>query len=500
MNTVLIKNGLVYEGTETKPVKRDILVKGDKIVQLGNFSHYRADEIIEATGAFIIPGIIDINTDSDHFFSLILDPYQEDFIKQGVTTIIGGNCGASLAPVLNITAIRESLFEWGGPYNVNINWHSIKDFLEVLDHQGLGVNFGTLVGHTTLRQAITKNRLRDLTLSELEILKSTLKKSLEEGAFGLSTNLNYFYARSIPYYEIIELVKIVAHFKKVFSLHLRDVEDGVISSVKEALEIARETKVNLEIAHFQPLKNFASLYHQAKEEIEKEGREVVINFDCYPFDSRVLPIYLFLPKWAQGENFLEMTNLIYARHLEKRLLEYFQRYQGNEIILGQMPPNFHYLSGKTLEEFAQSLNVSSNEALLRLMRLTRLKASLVFKDIDWLTLEDFLVSSRSIISSNGASLPAGEFKHERYFNTFPKFLKFIKENEKIPLERAIFKITSLPAQKYGLNKRGLIKEGYYADIVVLRDFQPSEVLINGQVVLKNKQLTGVLGGRILKSQ
>jgi N-acyl-D-amino-acid deacylase len=224
--TILIKNGLVYDGSGTIPEKKDILIRGEKIIALGNFSKSQADETIEAMGAIVTPGVIDINTDSDHFLSIFTEPYQIDFVKQGVTTIIGGNCGISLAPLFNNSF--DLIAHWSDVSKVNINWHSVEEFLNLIEKRKIGVNFGTLVGHSTIRQAFfKKDESRDPTEMELNSFKQILKQALKEGAFGLSVGLTYLPYRRLTFWEIKELVKLVASTKSVYAVHLRDIGAGL---------------------------------------------------------------------------------------------------------------------------------------------------------------------------------------------------------------------------------------------------------------------------------
>ncbi|MEK7089852.1 MAG: D-aminoacylase, partial [Patescibacteria group bacterium] len=167
--STLIKNGLVYDGSGTAPIKRDILIHGKYIAKIGTLSREHADLVIDVGGASVMPGFIDVTSHSDHYMSLFYEPYQEDFIRQGITTIIGGNCGVSLAPLL--TGSLESVREWGSEHGTNVSWYSIKEFLQMLSKRKLGINFGTLVGHTSIRRALTQNKFRDLTEEELEMFK-----------------------------------------------------------------------------------------------------------------------------------------------------------------------------------------------------------------------------------------------------------------------------------------------------------------------------------------
>ncbi|MEK7086683.1 MAG: aminoacylase, partial [Patescibacteria group bacterium] len=184
MPTILIKNGLIYDGSGCEPLKADILVRGERIASIGNFGKRRADKTIDAQGAIVAPGFIDINSECDHSFGIFLEPYQENHIKQGVTTVIGGNRGISLAPVSR--AALDFMRNWLGSFPVNVNWHSVKDFLRVLQKRGLGVNFGTVVGSATIRQSVVGDRNRDLTDNEIELCKNILSRSLDDGAFGFS--------------------------------------------------------------------------------------------------------------------------------------------------------------------------------------------------------------------------------------------------------------------------------------------------------------------------
>jgi len=496
--TILIKNGLVYDGSERIPEKKDILVRGEKIVGLGTFSKSQTDKIIDAVGAIVTPGIVDINTDSDRFLSIFSEPYQIDFIKQGITTIIGGNCGFSLAPFFD-SSLFDLIADWSNTSKININWYSMAEFLNAVEKRKIGVNFGTLVGYSTIRQAFIKTtETRDLTETELDAFKKILIQSLKEGAFGLSISLAHFPYRRWPFWEIKELAKTVALTKGVYSVHLRDVEAGVGDSIAEIIDVARETNVNLEINHFQPLKNFVESYRQALKIIEKEGVQLLINFDCYPFDTTARPIFTFLPSWIQNNSLEVMLDYLISPHLESKILEYFRRFYFSDLTIGFTPSPFQRLCGKTLEEFADSINTSPPQALLRLMRMTRLKCIIFDRNIDENLLDEFMISPLSIISSNGVALPEGEFKHERNWKTFPKFLKWASNREEMSFEKAIAKITSKPALKYGIDKRGLIKEGYYADLVIWRDYQPTEVLLNGVIILEEGKPLNILAGKVLR--
>ncbi len=494
---LLIKNGLIFNGKGQTPFKKDIVIKEDKIIALEenitNFSNF--EKIINAQNAFVFPGFIDINTDSDHFFTIFSEPYQKDFLKQGVTTIIGGNCGTSLAPFFYHSL--SAFHEWPFDQKINIDWHNFKEFKDLILKKGIGVNFGTLIGHNTIRRFLTKGELRDLTEGEIEVFKMIIEENLKIGAFGFSSGLNFFHSRQIPYYELKELTKIVSNYKKVFAVHLRNNEEDIVYSILEIIELAKENNLNIEISHLQPLKNFKTEYLKAKEIINKAADNVLINFDCNPFNSQILPIYMFLPVWFQdNNNFGKMLEIVLADHLKPRLLEYFRKFNGDLIIINHVPENLKFLQGKTLTEYANLNNISTSESLLKLMRITHLKASLIYRNIDEDLLKEFLKDEQVIIASNGFS-SNNEFKHERDYQTFTKFLKLVLNEKIMPLEKAIYKITYLPAKKYNIFHRGLIEEGCFADLVIYKDEKINYVLVNGEIVIEEGEFKEKLKGKFL---
>ncbi|MCP6719786.1 MAG: hypothetical protein KJI72_00465 [Patescibacteria group bacterium] len=511
--TVLIKNGLVYDGSGETPVKKDILVRGERIVRISdNMPKRQADLIVDAVGAIVTPGFIDINASLDHYLNIFTDSTLEGYIRQGVTTVIGGNCGASLAPLFSgsLAPIRK----WGNVSEININWHSLAEFFLTLEKQGLGVNFGTLVGHSTIRRALTGETPRDLTDSELEILKETLTQAFKDGAYGFSTGLEYVHSKMVPHHEIAELVQVTAKEKRVYATHLRELGNGLKKSFQEVIDIAKLTGANIEISHFQPLKGFDKNYLKAKEVIEREMAETSINFDCYPSDKLAVPIYQFLPDWAKKGNLEAMLRRVNSDHLEKKLLAHFRKVSPEDVYICHVDKSLKFLVGKSLEEYAGGNNFRSDEALLKLMKLSHLRAVLFHRLVDVGLLEGFLTSSYSFIASGEVGLPIrpleipqggqtqskpADSKSGCESRVFTEFIKWVKKEKKISMEKAIAKVTSLPAGKYKIEKRGLIKEDNYADIVVLRDDGPSDVLVNGQLALEQGNFKKVLAGNVLRA-
>src|SRR3989344_6384242 len=184
---ILIKSAQIIDGAGKPPYKADVLIKDDKISAIGNYATKKAEIIIDGLGYYLTPGFIDVNTDADHYLALFTNPSQSDFIKQGVTTTIGGQCGSSLAPLLY--GSLESIQKWTDIRQINVNWHTMQEFLKILGKIKIGVNFGTLIGHSTIRRAIIGEELRDLTDPELKVFEHIIERAMEEGALGFSTGL-----------------------------------------------------------------------------------------------------------------------------------------------------------------------------------------------------------------------------------------------------------------------------------------------------------------------
>lgn len=498
MATVLIKNGLLYDGTGTAARTASVLIQNGKIVRVGDCSKEKADTVLDATGAVIAPGFVDINTDSDHYLSILTEPEQKDFIRQGVSTIIGGNCGSSLAPLL--THSLASVKKWGDPSHTNIDWRTVGELLSVLETKKLGVNFGTLVGHSTVRRGILGDALRDLTDSELVMFQKVLEDAYREGAFGFSTGLSYAHSRQTPAYEIHALARVTAKWKRIYATHVRDSEIGVVDAVDEAIAVAAETGVNMEISHLQPRVSVIPLYDEVFEKIEKASAIGRIHFDVYPFDTLARAMYMFLPRWAQEGGADLMKEHVFSAMSEDRFLEYFKRYEKKEIIIGHVQDaSLRFLEGKSVREFSKNQGVKIPMGLLRLLRMTRLAGTLFFRDVDPDSLLRALARPQAIVASNGASFGDHNFKHERNYDAFPTFLRLVDTKKIMPMETAFSKITRIPAETYGIVGRGQVRVGDWGDVVVLNsDWKPIHTLVNGIVAFNNGEPQNTLSGAVLR--
>ena len=501
--SILIKNIQLIDGTGQPPRKADVLIRGDKISAIGTFPRYQANELIDGMGAYLSPGFIDINTDSDHYLTLFSNPNQKDFLLQGVTTIIGGQCGASLAPLLY--GSLETIKPWADVNKINVNWHGLGEFLRVLGKSPLGVNFGTLVGHATIREALAGRDYRDLSKKELAIFTLILEKSLKEGGFGFSTGLGYFQAVNTPYSELRVLVNKVGQYGGIYATHLRSEKEGLLSSIEETIRIAKETGVTAIINHFRPLVGFEKEYDEALALIDKNAAKVRIFFDIYPFDTSVVLLHSFLPGWVQKESKEEIIKDIKTPGLREKIIKELPRLGGEEILIISAPQN-EYLVGKSLGDYTRNRNLKNlKDGLLSLIELTKLRAVVLHKNINFKKLLDVLKIERTIIASNGTSFKEERgikksITPERFIKTFPRFLELSEKENILPLEKAVYKITALPAQELKIKNRGLVREGYFADLVIFKDAKIREVILNGKHTVKEGEFQNILTGKVIKRE
>jgi len=492
----LIKNGLVYDGTDTPPVREDILVRGGEISRVGTFAAKHADHTIDASNSIVAPGFIDINTSSDHLLTLFSDPEQTGFVKNGVTTIIGGNCGLSLAPLLGHPLHDAGLH--GHSVTVNVNWSTVAEFLAVLDRKGLGVNFGTLVGHGALRRLVAGNEPRDLTEHEKKMLARVLESAYKDGAFGLSSGSDTEALRVQPK-EMAALVELTTAARRVFALHLRDFEADLTKGVREAVAVAHDTHANMEISHLLPLVGNASRYTESLELIEQASTASFIHFDLHPFDTVERPLSAFLPSWAGRTETKEIHAILADRDTRERLRAHLKTRELHEIRIGHVFDGaLRTLEGTTLASFAEQRALDPCSALVELMRVTACAATVFERSVDTALQATLMKSQHAIIASNASSLPLRKADAPRT-NAGLALLSWAAETDALTPSQAIAKLTSIPATKYGIQRRGRITEGYAADIVILKDLVPTAVLVNGIPVMEEGALTGGRPGRALRA-
>jgi N-acyl-D-amino-acid deacylase len=501
--TLLIKNVTIVGGDRPFKEGVDVFVNDNKISAIGSFLNKKADSVLDGQGAYLSPGFIDSNTDSDHYLTLFDNPSQEDFLRQGVTTIMGGMCGSSLAPLLY--GSLESIQKWGDTNRINVNWHTMAEFFASMDKRPLGVNFGTLVGHSTIRRAIVGESSRDLTKNELTVFSNILQTALSDGAYGFSTGLEYVHAKKTPYSELRALAEITKKFHGVYATHLRNTGVGIKESVEETIKLTKETGVSTLISHFVPVVGSEKEYAESLEIINELPSECDLSFDIFPSAYSLSPIYTFLPLWAQTGAIRSMAISILDDWLLTRIKKDIPDLDENNFIVAQAPGN-DFLVGKSLKDIRHIYELKDKRsALLKLMQVMQLRGSVLYKNLDMDLITRAIASKRSLIASNAPSFAEREegrrhVRSERTTATFTNFFSLNEENKMFSLEDAIRKITSGPAKKFGLVGRGEIKEGNFADLVCFRGSEIKFTIVNGKLVEKEDGFANVFSGKMLRQQ
>jgi N-acyl-D-amino-acid deacylase len=522
---LIIRNGLLLDGSGRAGIKTDLGIKGDKIAAISDLRSSSADLVIDAEGLAVAPGFIDIHTHTDS--KLLVDPRALSKIMQGVTTEIGGNCGSSPFP-LNDDDWRTVDRDFFAEYGLHADWRDISSFFERLESQKISINFATLTGHGDLRAFIMGKNDVAPTSDQLQQMKIVLAATMDAGSFGLSTGLEYPPGSYAATDELIELCKIVGQHKGVYATHMRNEDNKVEEAIAEALQVSRKAKVSLQISHLKACNknNWPKVDHML-EMIRQAAREgMPVQADRYPYIAYGTGLSAFLPLWSrQGEN-----EEILARLQDPGQLPQIEKYaQGrgeriggwDRVVISSCYKDENKIwEGKSIAECAVDRGISEFEFIRNLLIKDELKSGIVGFAMDEEGLVKVLRSPLVMIGSDGDAVsPGGKLgtgkPHPRYYGTFPRVLgKYCREENIFDLPTAVKKMTSMPAQKMGLRQRGLLQQGYFADITV---FNPQTVidqatftdphqfplgivyvLVNGKLTVQQGKYTGMMAGSVLR--
>lgn len=523
MFDLVIKNGTVVDGSGAKKVEADIAVTGDKITAIEKLPpESKAKKVIDASGKIVCPGFVDINDHSDGFWTLFTTPRLDSKVMQGVTTVIGGNCGSSLAPVLGADSVC-SIRKWVNLENISVNWSRMEDFLRELKRREIGLNFGTLVGHETLRRGLMGDDVRKIKDTEIKKIGQMLTDALQEGVFGMSTGLVFSHSKMASNEEIKYLAEMLKSAGACYVSHIRGEAEELLPSVNETIQVGRETGVSIEISHFKAIgKKYWPDMERAIQMIDLANEEgVEIDFDIYPYDTTGSVLYILLPDWvAEGGRKNMLMRLKDPNTRLKIIREMGEMNRDYDDITVSICPKMRELTGKKISEIAEDQSIAPEEAIIELLVsggghvIVFDKGVLSEKNIEKEMCNEHCIISSADAAYNIEYVRNGELVHPRCFGTFARVLgKYVREKELLGLEEAIYKMTSFPAQKIGIAKRGLLKKGYFADIAVFDERKIADqatfehpyqysvgvehVVINGKVAVENGAHTGELAGAIL---
>ena len=487
LKSTLIKNGRIIDGTGNPWFKGDLLIENGKIKEIARKIKAKdGNEVIDASGLIVSPGFIDIHTHSDQ---TIFSSLGENILTQGVTTHVVGNCGFSITPIDvesvsdEIYDIAKSILEFGKDYKL---YRHLNKYLEDLEKKGIPINIVPLIGHSIIRIMVLGVENREPNPEELQKMKDILREEMELGAFGMSTGLDYPPGSFAKTDEIIELCKVVSEFDGIFTTHFRGFGSGLVRATKEAVKIAR-SGIPVEISHFKPFGFWPGDIRKACKIVEKAREEGLdVTFDVFPHASNYTFLFAIVPPWVYlSKDRLDIPRAIDIlkksrtdSDLKSKILEEMNTIVGSFLNIKEdkdwvkvyiNAPKSKEYNGKHVYQISLEKNIDPREAIIDILIDQNGTVNATYLSI---TAEDNIITivhPLSMIASDGLIIPEKSdiFPNPYCNGTFTQVLgKYVREEKVLTLHDAIRRMTSFPAQKLGLKDRGLLKEGYWADITI----------------------------------
>jgi N-acyl-D-amino-acid deacylase len=520
----LIKGGFIIDGAGINSAARvmDIGIQGDRIKAVGNLSGIRADKIINAYGLCVSPGFIDTHSHSE--FTVLADGRAQGKVYQGVTTEINGNCGLSAAPLYGLAF--EQRIKDIEELHIRERWNSFEEYFAILTKRKCAINFMTLVGHGNLRSSVSGFSNRELTTEEKIKMSKLLKDALESGAQGLSTGLAYPPGIYSTTTEIVELAKETTRYDRcIYTTHMRNEGGNIFDSVDEVIKIGLDSGIDVHISHLKTNgeKNWEKMNSIFEKIYNAQSRGLRVTCDRYPYIASATDLDTVLPAWAyEGGHEAELRRLETA---PQRLYEDIRDAYPDEtcwenIVISTVHKSKNkWMEGKTLSAIGKSLKKMPIECLFEILIEEKLRVGALFFFMNEDNLRSILKVPYSMIGSDSSvrcfdGITAQGKPHPRGFGCFPRILgTYVRDQNVLSLKEAVYKMTGLPAQTFGIKQRGIIADGFFADVTIfdidrIKDnstfdnpFEKPEginyVFVNGIPVLWEGMETGKLPGRIL---
>ena len=526
---VVIKNGTVYDGTGGEGRRVDVGIKGDRIVRMGDLKNLAGAKLIDANGLAVAPGFINMLSWSNE--SLIQDGRSQSEIRQGVTTEIMGE-GESMGPVNE--KVRDHMLQQQADIKYDITWSTLAEYLQYLQKRGVSCNVASFIGATTIRENVIGFEDKQPSPQQLDEMRELVRKEMEAGALGIGTSLIYppaFYAKTD---ELIELCKVAARYKGKYISHMRSEGNHLLEALDELIRIAREAQISAEVYHIkaagQKNWNKVDTLLSRIESAQKEGLKIRANM--YTYTAAGTGLDACLPPWTEGGGYPALFKRLRDPDTRRKIAAevkvdsdqwenlYLAAGSPDRILLvGFKSEKLKPLTGKTLAEVAKMRGKDPIETIMDLVAEDESRISTVYFLMSEENVEKELARPWISFGSDEASqAPEGVFlksnPHPRAYGNFARVLgKYCRDQKTISLGEAIRRLSALPATNLELDRRGFIKEGMFADVVV---FDPAKiadratfqkphqyavgikhVFVNGVQVLADGEHTGAKPGRVL---
>jgi N-acyl-D-amino-acid deacylase len=526
---LILRNGTIFDGTGAPGVVGDVAIQGDRVAAVGDIGSAKAPTEIDVSGLAVSPGFINMLSWSTE--SLIADGRSQGEIRQGVTLEVMGE-GWSMGPVND--AMKQLAIEQQTDFKFDIEWTTLGEYLDYLVARGVSPNVASFVGATGVRIHEIGEEDRAPTSEELERMKALVRQAMEEGAMGLSTALVYapaFYAKTD---EIIELAKVASEYNGLYISHLRSEGSQLLEALDEFLTIAREAEIDAEIYHLKAGgKSNWSKMDQVIEKVEAARAEGLnITADMYTYTAGSTALAASLPPWVHDGGFKKLLERIQDPATRDKIAKemstptdewenfYYNSTAEGILLVGFKTEELKSLTGKTLAEVAEMRGTPPEITAM----------DLIIEDDSGIGAVYFMMSEENVkkqialpwvaFDSDAASMATeGVFlkssTHPRAYGCFARLLgKYVRDEKVIPLEEAIRRLTSFPADNLKIKERGRLEPGYFADVVVfdpatIQDHATFEnphqyatgvvhVFVNGTQVLKDGEHTGATPGRVVR--
>ncbi len=527
---LIIANGHIVDGTGSPWYSGDVGIRDGHIAAIGKLAKATAKQRIDAAGKVVAPGFIDMLGQSE--FTMLVDPRLPSKIYQGITTEITGE-GNSAGPLTGQARLESA--EALEHYGLKADWQTLGEYFSRLERQGMGINLGSYVGATTLREVVIGADNRRPTPAELNRMRALVREAMEQGAMGVSSSLEYAPAPYADTDELIALAAEAAPYGGIYATHMRSEGDGMTAALDETFRIAREARIPAEIWHLKVAgkKNWGHMADVIKRIEAARATGLDITADTYAYTAWFNDMSAFVPPWAHDGGNEKLIARLKDPAMRERIVKdiktpsetwdnEWEEVSGPEsILIGVVKnPALRSLQGQTIEAIAKARGKDPLETLLDiLVEDNGFTQCAVFgmqeEDVALALMQPWV----SVNNDSSGAAPDGilgrEHPHPRAYGTFPRILrKYVREEHRLSLEEAIRKFSALPAGRMRLIDRGVLKRGMWADVVVFDPAiiadrstfsSPNElasgmhwVLVNGVAVIAEGKMTGAKPGKVLR--
>jgi N-acyl-D-amino-acid deacylase len=527
---IILRGGTIYDGSGQPPFPGDIAFNGDHIAAFGNLRNATATTDIDVSGLAVAPGFINMMSWANE--SLLEDGHSQSDIRQGVTLEIMGE-GESMGPLND--AMKAAMVRLQSDIRYDIEWTTLAEYLEHLVQRGISPNVASFIGTATPREYVIGHEDREPTPEELDQMLALVREAMEDGALGVASSLIYPPGSFAKTDELIALSKVAAEYDGMYISHMRDEGANMIAALDELITIAREAEIPAEIYHFKSAGQANwPLFDQAVAMVEQARAEgLQITADVYTYPASATGLNATIPPWVQEGGFeaslVRMQDPVLRERIAREMLEESEEWENgylgvgspdNILLVGFRSTALKPLTGKTVAEISAMRGTDPRDTIMDLIVEDGSRiATVYFGQSEDVVRKAVALPWVSFNSDEASLAPKGVFlesnPHPRAYGSFARVLaKYVRDEKVISLEEAIRKLAALPAQTMKIDRRGEIKAGFYADVVV---FDPDtiqdhatfvephryatgmiHVFVNGEQVIKDGEHTGATPGRVVR--